>query len=72
MVVEGPSKKDPGLLTGRTRQNRLVHFPSTQKLKPGTFAKVDVTAAGAHHLRGELAEVTALPRWRTRIPVAAL
>ena len=72
VVVEGPSKKDPGVLTGRTRQNRLVHFPSPQKLKPGTFATVDVTAAGAHHLRGELAEVTAPPRWRTRIPVAAL
>ena len=72
VVVEGPSKKDPGVLTGRTRQNRLVHFPSPQKLKPGTFATVDVTASGAHHLRGELAEVTAPPRWRTRIPVAAL
>ena len=72
VVVEGPSKKDPGVLTGRTRQNRLVHFPSPQRLKPGTFATVDVTASGAHHLRGELAEVTAPPRWRTRIPVAAL
>ena len=72
VVVEGPSKRDPDVLTGRTRQNRLVHFPSSQKLKPGTFATVDVTEAGAHHLRGELAEVTAPPRWRTRIPVAAL
>ena len=72
VVVEGPSKKDPAVLTGRTRQNRLLHFPSPQKLKPGTFATVDVVEAGAHHLRGELAEVTATPRWRTRIPVAAL
>ena len=72
VVVEGPSKRDPEALTGRTRQNRLVHFPSPQRLKPGTFAAVDVTSAGAHHLRGELAEVTAPPRWRTRIPVAAL
>ena len=72
VVVEGPSKRDPEVLTGRTRQNRLVHFPSPQRLKPGTFAAVDVTSAGAHHLRGELAEVTAPPRWRTRIPVAAL
>ncbi len=71
VVVEGPSKRDPGLLTGRTRQNRLVHFPAAQALKPGTFAAVEVVAAGAHHLRGELAEVTAPPRWRTRIPVAA-
>ncbi|MDE0603964.1 MAG: MiaB/RimO family radical SAM methylthiotransferase, partial [bacterium] len=72
VVVEGPSKKDASVLTGRTRQNRLVHFPLPQKLKPGTFATVNVTEAGAHHLRGELAEVTAPPRWRTRIPVAAL
>ena len=72
VVVEGPSKKDPGLLTGRTRQNRLVHFPSAQALKPGTFATVEVAAAGANHLRGESAEITARPRWRTRIPVAAL
>ncbi len=72
VVVEGPSKKDASVLTGRTRQNRIVHFPSPQKLKPGTFATVNVTEAGAHHLRGELAGVTALPRWRTRIPVAAL
>ena len=72
VVVEGSSKRDPSVLTGRTRQNRLVHFPSSQKLRPGTFATVDVTASGAHHLRGELAEVTAVPRWRTRIPVAAL
>ena len=72
VVVEGPSKRDPGVLTGRTRQNRLVHFPSAQKLRPGTFAAVDVTESGVHHLRGEMAEVIAQPRWRTRIPVAAL
>ncbi|WP_419926719.1 tRNA (N6-isopentenyl adenosine(37)-C2)-methylthiotransferase MiaB [Candidatus Poriferisocius sp.] len=72
VVVEGPSKRDPDMLTGRTRQNRLVHFPSPQSLKPGTFAAVDVTTAGAHHLRGDLAEVTAPARWRIRIPVAAL
>ena len=71
VVVEGPSKRDPGVLTGRTRQNRLVHFPSPDPLRPGTYAEVDVTAAGAHHLRGELARVTAPPRWRTRIPVVA-
>src|SRR5690606_33410651 len=26
VVVEGPSRKDPAVLTGRTRQNKLVHF----------------------------------------------
>ena len=26
VLVEGPSRKDPAVLTGRTRQNKLVHF----------------------------------------------
>jgi tRNA-2-methylthio-N6-dimethylallyladenosine synthase len=70
VVVEGPSRKDPGLLTGRTGQNKLVHFASSP-LSPGTFATVLVTGAAPHHLRGDLVEVTARPRHRTRIPVAA-
>src|SRR5205085_416868 len=27
VLVEGPSKKDPAVATGRSRQNKLVHFP---------------------------------------------
>ena len=27
VIVEGRSKRDSGMLTGRTRHNRLVHFP---------------------------------------------
>ncbi|MGH3745757.1 MAG: tRNA (N6-isopentenyl adenosine(37)-C2)-methylthiotransferase MiaB [Mycobacteriales bacterium] len=27
VLVEGPSKRDPSVLTGRTRQGKLVHFP---------------------------------------------
>ena len=26
VLVEGPSKRDPAVLSGRTRQNKLVHF----------------------------------------------
>ena len=70
VMVEGPSRKDPAVLTGRTRQNKLVHF-ATAPLAPGTYATVRVTAAAPHHLTGELVEVTARPRHRTRIPVAA-
>src|SRR5207253_7730320 len=29
VLVEGPSKKDPAVTTGRTRQNKLVHFTAT-------------------------------------------
>ncbi len=71
VVVEGPSKKDRAVLSGRTRQNKLVHFSATTALTPGTFAEVRVTAAAPHHLVGELVAVTAPPRHRSRIPVSA-
>jgi tRNA-2-methylthio-N6-dimethylallyladenosine synthase len=70
VLVEGPSKKDPSVTTGRTRQNKLVHFISDRPLRPGTFALVQIDAAAPHHLRGTLVEVTALPRHKTRIPVS--
>ncbi|HEV2767855.1 MAG TPA: tRNA (N6-isopentenyl adenosine(37)-C2)-methylthiotransferase MiaB [Acidimicrobiales bacterium] len=70
VVVEGPSKKDDAVLSGRTRQNKLVHFRCATPLAAGTFADVVVTGAAPHHLIGDLAAVTARPRHRTRIPVA--
>src|SRR5215210_128815 len=39
VLVEGPSRKDPAALTGRTRQNKLVHFRA-DRLAPGTVADV--------------------------------
>ena len=51
VVVEGPSKKDPTRTTGRTRQNKLVHFPASGDT-PGVYRDVVVTAAAAHHLIG--------------------
>jgi tRNA-2-methylthio-N6-dimethylallyladenosine synthase len=73
ILVEGTSKKDPTVPTGRTRQNKLVHLPAASgPLRAGTFADVRITGAGPHHLVGELVEVTAAPRHRTRIPVAAV
>jgi tRNA-2-methylthio-N6-dimethylallyladenosine synthase len=72
VVVEGPSKRDPGVLSGRTRQNKLVHFapPAEAVPGPGAFAEVRVLEAAPHHLRGELVRVTAPARVRRRIPVA--
>ena len=72
VVVEGPSKRDPTTLTGRTRQNRLVHFASPEPLRAGTYARVRVLSAATFHLMGELVEVIAAARHRTRIPVSAL
>jgi tRNA-2-methylthio-N6-dimethylallyladenosine synthase len=71
VIVEGRSKRDPSVLTGRTRQNKLVHFAAASPMRVGTIATVEVTDAAPHHLRGELREVVATPRHRTRIPVAA-
>jgi tRNA-2-methylthio-N6-dimethylallyladenosine synthase len=71
-LVEGPSKRDPAVTTARTRQNKLVHFPSAEALPAGTFVDVRVTGAAPHHLSGELVTVTARPRHRVTIPVAAV
>jgi tRNA-2-methylthio-N6-dimethylallyladenosine synthase len=73
VLVEGPSKRDASLTTGRTGQNKLVHFAPVgdQRVPVGSFAMVKVTGAAPHHLTGELVEVIGRPRHRTRIPVAA-
>ncbi|MFL2986461.1 MAG: tRNA (N6-isopentenyl adenosine(37)-C2)-methylthiotransferase MiaB [Candidatus Poriferisodalaceae bacterium] len=71
VVVEGPSKRDSEMLTGRTRHNRLVHFPAQQKIRPGSYAQVRVTEARTFNLVGELLEVTAVAKHRTRIPVVS-
>ncbi|HET6950164.1 MAG TPA: tRNA (N6-isopentenyl adenosine(37)-C2)-methylthiotransferase MiaB [Acidimicrobiales bacterium] len=71
VMVEGPSRKDPDVTTGRTEHNKLVHFRTADRLRPGTYARVLVTGAAPHHLTGDLVEVTAPARHRTRIPVAS-
>jgi tRNA-2-methylthio-N6-dimethylallyladenosine synthase len=71
VVVEGPSRKDPAVITGRTRQNKLVHFASADPIRSGSYADVEITGAAPHFLRGRLLDVTAAPRHRTRIPVVA-
>ncbi len=74
VLVEGPSRKDPGQLTGRTRQNKLAHFAPPAggaALEPGALATVEVTGAAPHHLTGRFVELVARPRHRMLIPVAA-
>ena len=70
VIIEGISKKDPTLLSGRTRQNKLVHFPASH-LPDGTLAIAKVTSAAPNYLMGELVEVLERPRRKTRIPVVA-
>jgi tRNA-2-methylthio-N6-dimethylallyladenosine synthase len=71
VLVEGPSKRDPTTLTARTRQGKPVHFPGDIAMLPGgSFATVRIVHGAPHHLMGELADVLAKPRHRTRIPIA--
>jgi tRNA-2-methylthio-N6-dimethylallyladenosine synthase len=73
VLVEGPSRRDPSVLTGRTRQGKLVHFAPWEGAEsaPGSFCVVEVTGAAPHHLVGVLEQVTAAPAHRRRIPVTA-
>jgi tRNA-2-methylthio-N6-dimethylallyladenosine synthase len=71
ILVEGPSKRDAGVVSGRTAQGKLVHFPAAGMLPAGTWADVRITRAAPHFLAGELLAVTCRPSHRTRIPVVA-
>jgi tRNA-2-methylthio-N6-dimethylallyladenosine synthase len=73
-LVEGVSRRDDSMLTGRTRQGKLIHFPGGTTAgtpAPGALARVTVTDGHPHHLSGRLEEVVARPRHRVRIPVAS-
>jgi tRNA-2-methylthio-N6-dimethylallyladenosine synthase len=72
VLVEGPSKKDASVTSGRTRQNKLIHFVPPTPLRAGSYATVEVTRAAAHHLIGDFVEHVADARHRTRIRVASL
>ncbi len=54
VLVEGPSRKDPGEWAGRSANNRTVNFGGHGELA-GKFADVRITEALTHTLRGELA-----------------
>ena len=71
VVVEGMSKKNPHLTTGRTRQNKILHFSSPESLRVGTYAKVEVTDAARFHLSGHLVEVGDAPTHKVRIAVSS-
>jgi len=53
VLVEGESKTDPNMFTGRTRTNKLVHFPSDSNLV-GKLIKVKITEAQPWSLMAEI------------------
>ncbi len=55
ILVEGPSKKDPMQLRGRTENNRVVNFTGPHTLV-GNFADVVITEALPNSMRAELVQ----------------
>jgi len=71
VLVEGPAKKGgPGTISGRTRQNKLVHLEG-EGLKAGAVVEALIEQAAPHFLKGKLVRVLAPPRHRNLIPVMA-
>ncbi len=57
VLVEGPSRKDPSELSGRTENNRVVNFPapiSSHKRLIGQMIDIEINHAYPHSLRGEI------------------
>ena len=53
VLVEGPSKKNPNELTGKTENMRSVNFPAPARLV-GQFVDVVITEALSNSLRGRV------------------
>ena len=53
VLVEGPSKHDPSMLSGRTDDNWVVNFVADPATAPGSMLGVRIEDALHHTLRGE-------------------
>jgi tRNA-2-methylthio-N6-dimethylallyladenosine synthase len=70
VLVEGPSRRNDQMISGRTRQGKLIHFPISEgAARAGTLVSVDVTYGAPYHLLGEMAEVLRAPRHKVRVPL---
>jgi tRNA-2-methylthio-N6-dimethylallyladenosine synthase len=55
VLVEGPSKKAPEIFVGRTRGNRIVHFPAGRPLS-GCLVRVRIESATPLTVAGRVLE----------------
>jgi len=56
ILVTGPAKKDPGQLSGRTENNRVVNFACDNGTLIGQFTEVEIMAAYTNSLLGRQIE----------------
>jgi tRNA-2-methylthio-N6-dimethylallyladenosine synthase len=54
ILIEGPSRKDPAELCGRTENNRVVNLESHDHSLIGRFVEVEVTDVRTYSLRGRV------------------
>lgn len=52
VLIEGPDEKNPALLTGRTRSNKIVTLPCSPARRQGDIALLRITKAYRHSLKG--------------------
>ena len=70
VLVEGPSRRNERMLSGRTRQGKLIHFAQVdESLRAGSLVMVDVTHGAPYHLLGEYVSTVRAPRHKVRIPL---
>ncbi len=53
ILVQGPSRKDPSELSGRTENNRVVNFAGNPKMV-GKIIEIDIVQAYPNSLRGQV------------------
>jgi tRNA-2-methylthio-N6-dimethylallyladenosine synthase len=54
LVSRGEGRKDTeAQMTGRARDNRLVHLPRVDGVRPGDVVETVVTGAAPHYLRAD-------------------
>jgi tRNA-2-methylthio-N6-dimethylallyladenosine synthase len=71
VLIEGQAKRGgPGVYSGRTRQNKLVHVEAAG-LRSGMVVEAVIEYGAPHFLKGRFVRVLAQPRHRNLIPVAA-
>lgn len=56
VLVEGPSQREEPIWVGRTRTNKMVHFPRREGLEPGQLVTTRITEGQTHTLYGQLVD----------------
>ena len=70
VLIDGPSRRDPSVLTGKTEQGKLVHLDAGgQVISPGDLVAVEIERAAPHFLVGRPVGEARGPR-RRRLALA--